>query len=149
MGAAVAPEPVIWWIGGYPSPAGPMVVCMLAVIITRLVIGLQAEGRAQWALDVAIMALCLLVTVLWVQAHQLQLLAAGITGIGVGAAGAGVIGLAKSAAMGRAKAAIDAFLGARSKPSEPPSWLLRKLQIRHSDDNRSYPSGGSKQKGNS
>jgi hypothetical protein len=34
------------------------------VIITRLVIGLQAEGRAQWALDVAITAPCLLVTVL-------------------------------------------------------------------------------------
>lgn len=116
MGTAVAREPVIWWIVGYPFPAGPMVVCMLAVIITRLVIGLQAEGRAQWALDIAITALCLLVTVLWVQAHQLDLLAAGITGIGVGAAGAGVIGFAKSAVMGRAKAAIDAFMGTSTKP---------------------------------
>jgi hypothetical protein len=116
MGTALAREPVIWWIGGYPFPAGPMVVCMLAVIITRLVIGLQAEGRAQWALDIAITALCLLVSVLWVQAHQLELLAAGITGIGVGAAGAGVIGFAKSAVMGRAKAAVDAFMGTSTKP---------------------------------
>lgn len=118
MGSFVSqqPQPVIWWIAGYPFVAGPMVVCILAVIITRLVIGLQAEGKAQWALDVAIMALCLLVTVLWVQAHNLDLLKAGITGIGVGSAGAGIIGFAKSAVMGRAKAALDAFLGTSSKP---------------------------------
>ena len=120
MGTAVAREPVIWWIVGYPFPAGPMVVCMLVVIITRLVIGLQAEGRAQWTLDFAITAFCLLVTVLWVQAHQLELLAAGITGIGVGAAGASIIGLAKSTVMGKwkaaASAAIDVFRGNGSKP---------------------------------
>jgi hypothetical protein len=64
MGTAVVREPVIRWIGGYPFPAGPMVSACSGVIITRLVIGLQAEGRAQWALDVAITAPCLLVTVL-------------------------------------------------------------------------------------
>lgn len=116
MGTAVAREPVVWWIVGYPFPAGPMVVCILAVIITRLVIGLQAHTKGQWALDVAITALCLLVSVLWVQAHQLDLLKAGITGIGIGASGAGVIGFAKSAVAGRAKAAFDAFLGTSTKP---------------------------------
>jgi hypothetical protein len=116
MGAVVTREPVVWWIVGYPFPAGPMVVCIMAVIITRVVIGLQAQTKGQWALDLAISALCLLVTVLWVQAHQLDLLAAGITGIGVGAAGATLIGFAKSAVMGRAKAALDAFLGTGTKP---------------------------------
>jgi hypothetical protein len=116
MGSIVSREPVVWWIVGYPFPAGPMVVCILAVIITRVVIGLQAQGRAQWALDAAITALCLLVTVLWVQSHQLELLPAGITGIGIGSAGAGLIGFAKSAVMGRAKAALDAFLGTAPKP---------------------------------
>jgi len=115
MGTVVSREPVVWWIGGYPFLAGPMVVCVMAVIITRVVIGLQAHTKGQWALDFAISALCLLVSVLWVQAHQLDLLAAGITGIGIGAAGASIIGFAKSAVMGRAKAAIDAFLGNGSK----------------------------------
>lgn len=115
MGTIASREPVVWWIAGYPFPAGPMVVCMMAVIITRVVIGLQAKGRAQWALDVAITALCLLVSVLWVQAHQLQLLAAGITGIGIGAIGAGLIGFAKSKIMGRFNAAVDAFLGPNGK----------------------------------
>ena len=103
MGSIVSREPVVWWIVGYPFPAGPMVVCILAVIITRVVIGLQAQGRAQWALDAAITALCLLVTVLWVQSHQLELLPAGM------------IGFAKSAVIGRAKAALDAFLGTAPK----------------------------------
>jgi len=97
-----------------------MVVCILAVLITRLVIGLQAHTKGQWALDIAITALCLLVTVLWVQAHQLDLLAAGITGIGVGAAGASIIGVAKSATTGKWKeavtAAIDVFRGTSGKP---------------------------------
>lgn len=119
-GTVVSREPVIWWIGGYPFVAGPMVICILAVIITRVVIGLQAQGRKQWALDVAITLLCTLVTVLWVQAHRLELLAAGITGIGIGAAGATIISFAKTATMGKWKeaitAAFDVFRGSGTKP---------------------------------
>lgn len=111
MGSVVSREPVIWWIFGEPFHAGPTVVCICAVIITRVIIGLQAKGRAQWALDFAVTMLCLLVSILWVQAQGLELLAAGITGIGVGSLGAGVIGIAKSAVGGRFKAAIDAFMG--------------------------------------
>ncbi|WP_288413886.1 hypothetical protein [uncultured Novosphingobium sp.] len=116
MGTFAAREPVVWWIAGYPFVAGPMVVCIMAVIITRVVIGLQAHTKGQWALDVAISALCLLVSVLWVQAHDLDLLKAGITGIGIGATGAGIIGFAKSAVIGRVKAGFDAFMGTSSKP---------------------------------
>lgn len=104
-------EPVIWWIFGEPFHAGPTIVCICGVIITRVIIGLQARGKAQWTLDIAITLLCLLVATLWVQAQALELLAAGITGIGVGSLGAGVIGIAKSAVGGRFKAAIDAFMG--------------------------------------
>jgi hypothetical protein len=111
-------EPVVWWVAGYPFPAGPTVVCFCAVIITRVVIGLQAKGKAQWALDISISLLCLLVTVLWVQAHQLDLLAAGITGIGIAGIGAGVIGMAKGVVGGRARAALDAFMGSNSKTGE-------------------------------
>lgn len=104
-GTVFSREPVVWWIAGYPFPAGPMVVCICAVIITRVVIGLQAKGKAQWALDGSITALCLLITVLWVQAHKLDLLAAGITGIGIAAVGAGIIGMAKGVVLNRIKEA--------------------------------------------
>lgn len=119
MGSVVSQKPVVWWLFGYPFPAGPMVICILAVIITRVVIGLQAKGKAQWALDAAITALCLLVTVLWVQAHQLDLLAAGITGIGIGSLGAGIIGIAKGAVGAKARAGISAFWDAFSGPNTP------------------------------
>lgn len=115
MTSIASREPVIWWIFGEPFHAGPTIVCICAVIITRVIIGLQAKGKAQWTLDIAITALCLLVATLWVQAQELELLAAGITGIGVGSLGAGVIGIAKSAVGGRFKAAIDAFMGTTSR----------------------------------
>lgn len=116
MGSVVSREPVIWWIFGEPFHAGPTVVCICAVIITRVIIGLQAKGKAQWALDVAVTMLCLLVSILWVQAQELELLAAGITGIGIGGIGAGIIGIAKGAVGGRFKTALDAFFGTTGKP---------------------------------
>lgn len=111
MTSIASREPVIWWIFGEPFHAGPTVVCICAVIITRVIIGLQAKGRAQVALDISITLLSLLVATLWVQDQQLELLAAGITGIGIGSLGAGIISIAKGAIGGRVRAAIDAFLG--------------------------------------
>ena len=112
MTSVMSRQPVVWWIFGEPFHAGPTVVCICAVIITRVIIGLQAKGKAQWALDVAVTALCLLVSILWVQAQGLELLAAGITGIGIGSLGAGIIGIAKGKIGGRVKAALDVLLGA-------------------------------------
>lgn len=111
MTSVASREPVIWWIFGEPFHAGPTVVCICAVIITRVIIGLQAKGRAQVALDISITLLSLLVATLWVQDQQLELLAAGITGIGIGSLGAGIISIAKGAIGGRIRAAIDAFFG--------------------------------------
>lgn len=108
---ATATKPVVWYLFGEPFPAGPTVVCLCAVIITRIIIGLQAKGKAQWTLDIAVSLLCLLVAVLWVQEHELSLLSAGITGIGVGSLGASIIGIAQRVIGGRARAALDAFFG--------------------------------------
>ena len=119
MTSIVSREPVIWWIYGEPFHAGPTVVCICAVIITRVIIGLQAKGKAQWALDIAITLLCLLVSILWVQAQALELLAAGITGICVGSLGAGIIGIAKGAAGAKVRAGISAFWDAFIGPSAP------------------------------
>lgn len=116
MTSIASREPVIWWIFGEPFHAGPTIVCICAVIITRVIIGLQAKGRAQIALDISITLLSLLVSILWVQDQQLELLAAGITGIGIGSVGAGIIGIARGAIGGRIKAAMDAFFGASAKP---------------------------------
>ncbi len=116
MTSAMSREPVIWWIFGEPFHAGPTVVCVCAVIITRVIIGLQAKGKAQWALDASVTALCLLVAILWVQSGEMELLGAGVTGIGVGSLGAGIIGMAKTKVAGRLKAALDVFMGA-----DPPA----------------------------
>ncbi|PNQ02128.1 hypothetical protein [Sphingobium sp. SA916] len=117
-GTVFSREPVIWWIAGEPFAAAPMVVCICAVIITRVVIGLQAKGRAQWTLDLAITALCLLVTVLLVQAHKLEMLEAGITGIGIAAVGASVIGMAKGIVGNRIKAALEVLFGGTAPPEK-------------------------------
>ncbi len=119
MTSIASREPVIWWIFGEPFHAGPTIVCICGVIITRVIIGLQAKGKAQWALDIAITALCLLVATLWVQAQELELLAAGITGIGVGSLGAGIIGIAKGAVGTKVRAGMNAFWDAFNGPTSP------------------------------
>ena len=44
MTSIASREPVIWWIFGEPFHAGPTIVCICAVIITRVIIGLQAQA---------------------------------------------------------------------------------------------------------
>ena len=80
---------------GNPWLTGSIIVTVLAAAITWLVIGFEA--KAQWALDSAITALGVLFTVLWVQAHQLDLLRTGFIVFGFGTAGASIIGIARSA----------------------------------------------------
>ncbi len=119
MTSVASREPVIWWIFGEPFHAGPTIVCICAVIITRVIIGLQAKGRAQVALDISITLLSLLVAILWVQDQQLELLAAGITGIGVGSLGAGIIGIAKGVVGEKVRAGVSAFWEAFGGPTPP------------------------------
>ncbi|TZG23734.1 hypothetical protein, partial [Sphingomonas montanisoli] len=108
--------PVVWDFLGYHFPAGPLVVGILAVIITRCIVFLNTRGHRQLFLDLFVSALCALLTAIWVQGHDLDLLAAGVSGIGIASLGIGVISVAKSAFAGRFKAAIDAFISGVPRP---------------------------------
>ncbi|TCP36557.1 hypothetical protein [Sphingomonas sp. BK235] len=91
----VTANPVTWDFLGYPYHPGPVLVTVLAVAITRAIVFLQTTGRRQVTLDFLITVLCALVSALWTQAHSLELLQAGLTGIGVAAMGIGIIAAAK------------------------------------------------------
>ncbi|RVT90131.1 hypothetical protein EOD43_17630 [Sphingomonas crocodyli] len=101
---------------GHHFPAGPFVGCILAVIITRCIIVLNTEGRRQVFLDIFVSALSVLLTAIWVQSHDLDLLAAGAPGVSIASLGIGVISIAKSAFAGRFKAAVDAFISGAPSP---------------------------------
>ena len=119
MTSVASREPVIWWIFGEPFHAGPTIVCICAVIITRVIIGLQAKGRAQVALDISITLLSLLVAILWVQDQQLELLAAGITAIRVASLGPGNLATPNGVVREYVRAGVSAFREAFSGPTPP------------------------------
>lgn len=112
----VAAEPVVWDFLGYSYHPGPVIVGVCAVAITRSIIFLQTTGRRQFVLDVFVSLLCALLTALWVQSHDLELLQAGLTGIGIAGIGIGIISIAKGAVAGRLRAAFDAFIS--TKPTQ-------------------------------
>lgn len=91
----IASAPVTWDFLGYSYHPGPVLIAIIAVAITRAIVYLQTTGRRQIALDVLVSMLCALVAALWTQAHSLDLLQAGLTGIGAGAIGIGIIGIVK------------------------------------------------------
>lgn len=88
-------SPVTWDFLGYPYHPGPVLITVLAVAITRAIVFLQTTGRRQVILDILITMLSALVSALWTQAHSLDLLQAGLTGIGFAALGLGIIATAK------------------------------------------------------
>ncbi len=90
--------------------------------MTRLIVSLNTRGRRRLTLDVAVTALCTLVSALWVQAQDLALLPAGLSGIAFGALGLGIIGLAKSQAAAAFRLALQTFVRslASTKPPENP-----------------------------
>lgn len=105
-------SPVTWDFLGYSYHPGPVLVSVLAVAITRAIVFLQTTGRRQVVLDVLVSMLCALVAALWTQAHLLDLLQAGITGIGVAAVGIGLIGIAKGQIGAGIRAGIQTMLKA-------------------------------------
>ncbi|WP_335308040.1 hypothetical protein [Sphingomonas phyllosphaerae] len=114
----VTASPVTWDFLGYAYHPGPVLISALAVAITRAIVFLQTTGRRQVILDVMVSMLCALVAALWTQAHSLDLLQAGLTGIGVAAIGIGIIGIAKgqvgSAIRTGAQAMLTALAGGNS-----------------------------------
>ncbi|MDP1026403.1 hypothetical protein Q5H91_04195 [Sphingomonas sp. KR1UV-12] len=121
--AAVLPlagAPVTWDFLGYSYHPGPVLVAVLAVAITRAIVFLQTTGRRQVILDVLVSMLCALLAALWTQAHDLDLLTAGISGMGIAAIGISIIGIAKSQMTSAIRAAAQAALKAMSSGSPPP-----------------------------
>jgi hypothetical protein len=106
--------PVVWDFLGYHFEAGPLVVTVCATLMTRLIVSLNTSGRRKLTLDVAVTILSVLVSALWVQANDLALLPAGLTGIGFGALGVGIISAAKSQAAAALREAAQTFLRSMS-----------------------------------
>ncbi len=97
--------PVIWSFLGYSFPAGSMIVGLLACLMVRLWITLDAAGPKRWLLDGIVTGLALLCTAVWIVEYKVDLFAALGTGGGFGAVGAGIITFFKR----RGQSAIDAL----------------------------------------
>ena len=117
-GAAVS-VPVVWSFLGFDFQAGPVIVGICAVILTRLLITLNSKGGRRVLADVLVTALSALVTALWIQSHTLDLLQSGLTGIGFGALGLGIIVIAKSQLGAAMRAGIQTALKALANGSDP------------------------------
>lgn len=100
-----ATVPVVWSFLGYHFPAGSMIVGLLACLMVRLFITLDAPGPKRWLLDGIVTGLAMLVTAVWIAEHQVDLFAALGTGGTAGAVGAGIISFFKR----RGQSAIDAL----------------------------------------
>ena len=108
---AAASVPVVWDFLGFHFQAGPTVVAVCAVIITRLILNLNTHGHRRIVLDIAVTSLCALVAVLMVQSMTLGLFGAGMTAIGIAGMGLGVIEVIKRRMSGRLEAVLDALFG--------------------------------------
>jgi hypothetical protein len=97
--------PVIWSFLGYSFPAGSMIVGLLACLMVRLFITLDAPGPKRWLLDGIVTGMALLSTAVWIAEHQVDLFAALGSGGMCGAVGAGIISFFKR----RGQSAIDAL----------------------------------------
>lgn len=106
--------PVVWSFLGYHFPAGSMIVGLLACLMVRLFITLDAPGPKRWLLDTIVTGIAMLVTAVWIAEHQVDLFAALGTGGTAGAVGAGIISFFKR----RGQSAIDALDAAL--PGKPP-----------------------------
>ena len=107
--AATAPVPVVWTILGYPFEAGPLVVSILVVLITRLCVFLNTRGRRQVYLDVAVTVLCSVIAAVWTQAHALSLLPAAVSSMTIAGIGYGLIGIGKSRMVAALQEAVRTF----------------------------------------
>jgi len=63
--------PVVWSFLGYHFPAGSMVVGLLACLMVRLFITLDAPGPKRWVIDGVVTGIALLVTAVWIRSFRL------------------------------------------------------------------------------
>lgn len=118
--------PVVWSFLGYHFPAGSMIVGLLACLMVRLFITLDAPGPKRWLLDTIVTGIAMLVTAVWIAEHQVDLFAALGTGGTAGAVGAGIISFFKR----RGQSAIDALDAALpGKPAVPPEMTATLREI--------------------
>ncbi|GAA0439622.1 MULTISPECIES: hypothetical protein [Sphingomonas] len=117
--AAAVPIPVVWSMAGYQFQAGLLVVTVGIVLITRLCVYLNTQGKKQIALDLAVTALCSAIAALWTQAHQLDLLPAGISAMTIAGIGYGLIGMAKSQMLNAVREGFQAMTRTRGAPAPP------------------------------
>ena len=119
--ASALSVPVVWDFLGYHFQAGPLVVTVCGALMTRLIVSLKAGGKKRWLLDGLVTGLSVLVSALWVQANNLSLLPAVVSGIGFGALGVGIISVAKGQMGAAFKAAVQTFLRGVATPESLPS----------------------------
>jgi len=117
----IATAPVTWDFLGYSYHPGPVLISIIAVAITRAIVFLQTKGRRQVVLDVLVSMLCALIAALWTQAHSLDLLQAGVTGIGVAAIGLGIISMAKGQVGAALREGFQAMLKVLAGTNNPPA----------------------------
>lgn len=119
----VVADPVVWDFLGYSYHPGPVLVSVFAVAITRAIVFLQTTGKRQVLLDVLVSILCAMLAALWTQANSLDLLPAGVSGIGIAAIGIGIISMAKGQVGAGVRAGLQTMLKAwaAGENRTPPS----------------------------
>ncbi|WP_242095407.1 hypothetical protein [Sphingomonas sp. CROZ-RG-20F-R02-07] len=97
LGAAAAGvvTPAMGDLAGYQFEWAPMVMGVSSCVIVRVYMGLADKSREGWLADLAITALTVLFTVGIVISSRPSLLMALVLGTGLGAIGAGLIGIAE------------------------------------------------------
>lgn len=132
-GAAAAVPPVVWNLFGlgYAFEAGPFVVSILMVLITRLCIYLNTKGRRQVFLDAAVTFLCCVIAALWTQAHTLALLPAAISAMTIAGIGYGLIGIGKSQFVAALRGGVEVFfrgMAASTPAAETDGEAIERLK---------------------
>lgn len=119
--------PVVWDMGGVLVPVVPALIGILATLLVRIIIVTSSTPpkRNLRIYNVSVTLLTMLGTGVWITDAQLGPGAAFWTGIGCGAAGVGLIELAKSQFIGAFRAGLRTMFQAMFKGTDsggsPPS----------------------------
>jgi hypothetical protein len=90
VGAASTNSYFAWVI-----PWMPVIVGVVVLILTRLIMDMNASKKREWNYNTAVMCLCAIVTGVFVHEWHLTASQATLFGMGAGAAGVSIIGFGK------------------------------------------------------